>query len=451
MDVIRIGCGAGFGEDRLDPALTLLERGGLDYIGFECLAERTIALAQKQKLADPAKGYNDLLEYRMESVLPIAHAKGVKVITNMGAANPMAALEVVVETAVRMNLKGMKIAAVLGDDITGSIDRYLDQPMLETGARLGSVTDSVLSANAYLGAAPIVEALRGGADVIITGRVADPALFLAPLVHEFGWSLRDFDKLGRGTLVGHLLECAGQLTGGYYADPGKKEVPEMWNLGFPFVDVDASGSAVVSKVEGTGGIVNTATCTEQLLYEIHDPARYVTPDCVADFSGVVFEEVGKNRVSARGATGSRATDSYKVSVGYRNGYFGVGEISYGGPNAVARARLAAEIVRKRIESLGPQAEDLRCELIGMDSIAPFEIRSPGRNEPGEVRLRVAGRTKTEDQARQIANEVQALYTNGPAGGGGAAKHVSEVVSVVSILVPKSDVEPEIEYREVSRS
>lgn len=446
MKKIRIGSGAGYAGDRLEPALKLMEDGNLDYIGFECLAERTIAIAQKQKQKDPSKGYNDLLEYRMEKVLPLAHEKGIKVLTNMGAANPIGGMEAIKKIAKQQGLKGLKIAAVLGDDIYKSIEEYYDYPILETGDKLETLSDRILSANAYLGMKPLLEALHAGADVIITGRTADPSLFMAPLFHEFGWSVNDAKKLGKGTLVGHLLECAGQITGGYFADPGKQEIPDLWNLGFPFADVDEEGNGIISKVDGTGGMVNTATCTEQMLYEIYDPSEYITPDCIADFSNVVFEPVGKDKVSFKNATGHEPTNTYKVNVGYTNGFFGEGEISYGGSNCVDRAKLAIDIVKKRMEILDLELEDIRYDLIGVNSITPSQ--NSKTNSINEVRLRVAGRTQKREDAKKIGNEVETLYTNGPAGGGGAAKRVMDIISVASILIPKTDIVTEVIIKEI---
>lgn len=445
MKKIRIGSGAGYAGDRIEPAVSLLESGELHYIGFECLAERTIALAQKQRLQDPSKGYNHLLEYRMEKILPLAYKNKVKVITNMGAANPEGAMKVIAEMAGKMGLKGMKIAAVLGDNLYPQIAKYQDFPIIESGHRLSSLGKNIISANAYLGINPILEALKEQADIIITGRVADPSLFLAPLVHEFGWSLADSEKLGKGTLIGHLLECAGQISGGYFAEPGKKEVPDLWNLGFPFIEVDESGNGIISKVPGTGGVINTATCTEQMLYEIHDPARYLTPDCTADFSRVTFHSVGENQVSFQGADGFSASDTYKVSVGYRNGFSGKGEISYGGQNCREKALLASEIIKQRLGQLKLAIEDLRIDLIGINSLFPGSTPSTKLNE---VRLRVEGRTKTKAEAGIIANEVEALYTNGPAGGGGATKQLEELVSVASILVPKTDIQTKLIYQKI---
>lgn len=447
MKKIRIGSGAGYAGDRLEPSLVLLEKGQLDYIGFECLAERTIAIAQQQKLQNPEKGYNGLLEYRMEKILPLAYENKVKVITNMGAANPQSALEVVKKMAEDMDLKGMKIAAVFGDSIFENIEKYSDTIVWETGKPLKDLDGEVVSANAYMGMEGIVKALQEGADVIITGRVSDPALFIAPLVYEFGWTAEDYEKLGKGTLIGHLLECAGQVTGGYYAEPGKKDINNLWNLGFPIAEVDESGDVVITKVEGTGGSVTTSTCTEQLLYEIHNPEKYITPDCVADFSKVSMEQIGVDRVSVKGATGYANTDTFKVSVGYKDCFIGEGEMSYGGPGCLERAELAGEIVSKRLEMQGIEMDETRIDILGINSIYKNGSRTLS-GYPEEVRLRFAARTKDKESAVKIGNEVETLYTNGPCGGGGAAKYVKEIVSVASILVPREDMKAEVICKEV---
>ena len=397
-------------------------------------------------MLDPSKGYDTLLEERMSQILPLAKKMGVKVITNMGAANPESAIDVVCNIAQKKGLTGLKIAGVSGDDVLSKIDRFMNFKMMETDQPLYTIKDDIISANAYLGVQSMVEALHGGADVIVTGRVADPALFLAPIIYEFGWSFDDFDRLGKGTLVGHLLECAGQVTGGYFADPGKKEVPQLWNLGFPFVEVDASGQGFISKLKGTGGLVTTATCTEQLLYEIHDPRQYYTPDCIADFSKVTFTETVPDQVQFAGATGEQSTGFLKVSVGFKNGFFGEGSISYGGPNCIQRAQLAIEIIEKRLEKLHCYPKDLRFDLIGVQSILKNKMQAPV--ETPEVRVRVAGRTNDETSARIIANEVEALYTNGPAAGGGVSKNVEEVISIRSILIPKSEVVAQLKYLEI---
>ncbi len=447
MKKIRIGSGAGYAGDRLEPSLELIEKGKLDYIAYECLAERTIAIAQLAKLKDPSKGYNPLLEYRMNEALPLAFKHKVKIITNMGAANPVAALELVANIAKEKGIKGIKIAAVFGDDVFPKLDKYKDATVWETGKTLAELNGELVSANAYLGAEGIVKALQDGADVVITGRVSDPAIFIAPLIYEFGWKMDDWDKLGKATLVGHLLECAGQVTGGYYGDPGKKDIPEPWNLGFPLAEVNENGDAFISKVPGSGGIVSEASCKEQLLYEIHDPSGYITPDCVADFSRVHFEQAGKDVVNVYGASGKAHTDFFKVSIGYKDGFIGEGEMSYGGPNCISRAMLAREIVDKRLKIRKLEYDELRTDIIGVDSLYRNST-SPLASQPSEVRLYAAARCKTREEAAKIGNEVETLYTNGPAGGGGATARVSEIISVASILVPRQDVKPELVVKEL---
>lgn len=441
MKVIRIGAGAGYSGDRIEPAVELAQHGRLDYLVFECLAERTIALAQKARREDPTLGYDPLLERRMRAVLAATQAKGTRIISNMGAANPLAAARKVVDVARALGLAGLKVAAVLGDDVLDVV-RQGDYRLEETGAPLSSLGDRVVSANAYLGAQPIVDALRTGAHVVITGRSADPALFMAPLLHEFGWAMDDWDRLGQATVVGHLLECAGQITGGYFADPGVKDVPDLARLGFPIGEVSADGSVVITKVEGSGGRVDTATVTEQLLYEIHDPARYFQPDVTADFSQVQVAQIGSDRVRVTGGRGSARTPTLKVSVGYVDGYIGEGQMSYAGPGALARARLALEIVRERLQLTGVQCHELRLDLIGVDALHGPTL-SASAAEPYEVRLRVAGRAATLAEARRIGNEVETLYTNGPAGGGGATQSAKEVLAVQSVLLPRERVAPTV--------
>ena len=442
MRRIRIGSGAGYAGDRIEPALELAEQGELHYLGFECLAERTIALAQQVRLADPDGGYDPLLTARMQSVLPACARRGIRIITNMGAANPAGAAREVARVARRLGLYGLKIAAVSGDDVLAAL-RGGDYPLLERPGTVAGLGDRVVSANAYLGVAPIVAALRGGADIVITGRVADPALFLAPLVHEFDWDLADWDTLGKGTVIGHLLECAGQITGGYFADPGYKDVRDLARLGFPLAEVAADGSAIITKVAGSGGEVSLRSCKEQLLYELHDPTRYLQPDVVADFSTVRLQPDGADRIAVSGGSGTIRPDTLKVSVGYRDSFVGEGQISYAGPGALARGRLALDIVRERLALTKVQAEELRCELIGVDALH----RGPQAvvPEPPEVRVRVAGRTATLAEAVRIGNEVETLYTNGPAGGGGATKSAREVIAVVSTLIPRAAVAPTVQY------
>ncbi|MBT1266640.1 DUF1446 domain-containing protein [Pseudomonas sp. D6002] len=442
MKTLRIGSGAGYSGDRIEPAVELAEQGDLDYLVFECLAERTIALAQQARISDPQGGYDPLLSERMRRVLPFVGQpdgrRRLRVITNMGAANPVAAAVEVRRIASELGLN-LKVLAVVGDDVLETL-RAQPEQLLDNGQTLGSLGERLISANAYLGADGIIDALRAEADVVITGRVADPSLFLAPQMFEFGWAADDWQRLGRGTLVGHLLECAGQVSGGYFADPGFKDVDDLARLGFPLAEIDPDGEALITKVAGSGGRVSRATCTEQLIYEVHDPAAYLTPDVCADFSQVAFTEEAVDRVRAHGASGRPRPEALKVSVGYLDGWIGEGQISYGGPGAVARAQLARDVVLKRLELTGVRMQDVRAELIGVDS-----LHGPRSTvEPWEVRLRIAARCAERSEAVRVGNEVETLYTNGPSGGGGASKSLRQVVAVASLLLPRHAVNPRIE-------
>lgn len=442
---VRIGAGAGYSGDRIEPAVELAEHGALDYLVFECLAERTIAIAQQARRHDPELGYDPLLEARMRAVLPLAAKNRVRIVSNMGAANPRAAARKTARIARELGLDGLKIAAVTGDDVLGVVLRS-NLRFEETGDDVSAYADRIVAANAYLGAAPIVGALAAGADVTLTGRVADPSLFTAPLIHEFGWRMDDWDTLGQATVVGHLLECAGQVTGGYFADPGCKNVPDLARLGFPIGEVRADGSVVVTKVAHAGGRVTEATCKEQLLYEIHDPARYFQPDVVADFTQVRVEPDASDRIRVTGGRGHARTDTLKVSVAYVDGYIGEGQISYGGPGALARARLALDIVRERLAMTGVVTSELRFDLIGVNALYGDALAA-NHPDPYEVRVRVSGRTRDAKEAARIGNEVETLYTNGPAGGGGVTKATREVIAVQSVLLAREHVKPVFEFVE----
>ncbi|MBA4849600.1 acyclic terpene utilization AtuA family protein [Emticicia sp. BO119] len=435
---IRIGCGAGFSGDRLEPAIVLAEKGGLNYLVLECLAERTIALAQKRKLQDQSKGYDPLLERRIDSLLPLLIQNNICLITNMGAANPIAGAKKIVEIAQKKGLS-IKVAAVYGDDVFEYISQdtlaiETSEPLIQSG--------ELVSANAYLGVEGILSALQADAQIIITGRVADPSLFLAPMIHEFGWKTDNYDLMGKGTVIGHLLECAGHITGGYFADPVKKPVEDMDKLGHPFADVFEDGSAIISKVEGTGGVVNLQTAKEQLLYEVINPHEYYTPDVIADFTTVYLKEIGENQVQVTGGTGTPKPQAYKVSVGYKAFYLGEGEIAYAGASALERAKLAGEIIGKRLKS---QFHDLRIDYIGSKAIHRTNFGNTAI--PYEIRLRVAGKASNPTDAALVGEEVEALYTNGPAGGGGARKYVTEVMGIVSTLIDRQNIQPQIQVFE----
>ncbi len=451
MKTIRIGTGAGFSGDRVEPAAVLLEKGKLDYIAFECLAERTIAIAQREKAKDPTKGYTPSMERRMDRLLPLAHKNHVKIITNMGVANGPMAVKKIAQIARAHGISGMKIVGVLGDDVFDRLDQYADCEIMETGEPLGQLKNKI-SANAYLGCAPIVKALRQGADVVVTGRCSDPSLFLAPLVYEFGWALDDYEKLGVGTMVGHLLECSGQVSGGNFCMPGGgRDVERLWDIGFPYADVSEDGTVYISKVEGTGGRVDTQTCTEQLLYEIHDPALYFTADCVADFSNVTFTDTAKDRVKASGATGRPQTGMYKVSGGYRDGYIAVNGETYGGPFCAERARYAMQIMEELIRAnYADKLDEYKITLMGYDCLFPRDAKVgfPLGVPPLEVRVRVAARAQDREVLGAILDDVDSLSINGPSNGGAHERSLKDLVAVCSFLIPCGDIRVEFVSEEV---
>lgn len=430
----RIGTGAGFSADRLDPALDLVRRGGLDAIVFECLGERTLAFAYRDRCADASRGYTPLLERRMRAILPGAVANGVRVVTNMGAANAPRAAEVTRDIARELGLTGVRIAYVEGDDVSDLLDA---QTPLWEGMTIAEVGRRFIGAHAYLGADALLPALASDAQVIITGRVADPSLFVAPLRHHFGWSGNDWRSLGAGTVVGHLMECAGQITGGYFADPGVKDVDGLASLGFPIAEVGPDGSACITKLPGTGGIVDTRTVKEQLLYEVHDPSRYLTPDVSADFSGVRIESAGPDRVAISGAAGTAAPSSYKVTVAFDGGYLAEAGVSYAGPGAQGRAELAGHIVAERMARVHGSNAPPRVDIIGAASLHATARRY--HEESRDVRLHCTQRASSREQAELLLWEVESLLCCGPAAGGGYRGTITPSVITYSASLPRDRV------------
>lgn len=437
---IRVGCGAGFSDDRIDPAQEMAERGQCDYIAFECLAERTIARESLTRSKDPEKGYTPYLAERFQAVLPACIDRGIRIVTNMGAANPMGAARAVQREARALGIGAIPVAVVLGDDVSEQVRAHPELPLLESGEPVESLLPRMAAANAYLGADVVRDALATGAPVVMTGRVSDPSLFLACMLHGLDWSYEDYSRLAVGTIAGHMMECAAQLTGGCFADPGRKEVADMARIGFPFADVSSQGDLVLGKVEGSGGRLDEMTCKEQVLYEMHDPARYITPDCILDVTGVSFEQTGSDRVRVQGARARPRTPTYKVVVGYHDGWIGEGEVGYAGPNALARAQLAERIVRERLEMRGFRYPEIRVDYIGMSSLHGM---GAGRPEPYEVRLRIAARSPDRKAAQAVGFEVRTLHVNGPSGGGGGSNALREVLGVKSLLMPRALVRTEV--------
>jgi hypothetical protein len=438
-EMLRIGCAAGFSGDRTDAAAPVVEAliaaGGPAVLIFETLAERTLALAQLARRENPERGYEPLLDELLRPVLARCLAGGVRIVSNFGAANPTGAARRIAALAAELGLRMPRIAVVEGDDLSGEAHRT----QLAQALGPAAVGLQVVSANAYLGAEAIADALIAGADIVVAGRVADPSLTVGPALAHFGWARDDWDRLARATMAGHLLECGAQVSGGYYADPGYKDVPGMARLGYPVAEIDSDGDCVITKPAGSGGRIDAHTVKEQLLYEVHDPAAYLTPDVVADINEAEVEELGADRVRLRGVRGHPRPSTLKVNVCHETGWLAEGEISYAGARAEARARLAADVLRERLQGLGL----LRADLIGVTSVFGNDTgewlaaQPPG--DARDVRLRVALHHVDRSQAERLAREVTALYTCGPAGGGGVRTALRRRLGTVSCAVPRESV------------
>ncbi|BCJ86908.1 acyclic terpene utilization AtuA family protein [Effusibacillus dendaii] len=447
---IRIGSGSAWWGDRIEPAVWNVERGNINYLVFETMAEATVSAAQVRLRRDPSYlGYDTNLDARFRAVLPTCKEKGIKIISNQGWVNPVAACQRVIQLAKEMGLSNLKVAAIEGGIVT---DRILDigNTILESGKPVSSISDPIVSAEAYLGAEPIVKALQSGADIVITSRVADPSLFLAPMIYEFNWKYDDWATLGMGTGIGHLMECGAQVTGGYFADPGYKDVEEIWNLAFPIVEISEDGTAILSKVDGTGGEVSLRTCKEQLLYEVHDPENYITPDVVVDFTTVSLQEIKKDHVMITNISGKPRTPFYKVSIGCAEGFIGEDMFFFAGPGCLNKAKLAKEILLRRFERVQLKAEELRIDFLGVNAIHGPLSPEP-EHEPYEVAVRVAARTKTKEEALKVGLEVDSMAVCGLASTGKRVPHhdrVREVIGIWSTLIPRTEIQPVIHIREV---
>ncbi|MEM7406746.1 MAG: acyclic terpene utilization AtuA family protein [Pseudomonadota bacterium] len=435
--VLRVGTGAGFSSDRLDPAVELASRGELDYLVFECIGERTLAFGHRDRMANPDRGYNPLLERRLRAVMPHCRRAGTRIVTNMGVANPRAAAEVAVRVARETGWQGCRVATVLGDEVTGLMSP--DTELLE-GMRIAETGRECLGANAYLGADALMDAMD--ADVVITGRVADPSLFLAPMRRHYDWAGDDWSRLAKGTVVGHLLECAAQITGGYFADPGFKEVSNLASVGFPYAEIGPDGSAVISKLNGTGGVVDERTVKEQLLYEVHDPAAYLTPDVTADFSTVQLHGDGPDRVAVSAAQGQTRPPKLKVTVAFDGGFLAEAGVSYAGPGAQERARIAADVVSARMRDVHGTNAPVRVDLIGVSSL--HATATEYDTDSRDVRVHCAMRGSSQEEADLLLWEVESLLCCGPAGGGGYRGHVTPSVLTYSTFVERSDVPTSVE-------
>lgn len=434
---LAIGSGSAYANDRLEPAAAMADSGRVSYIGFDCLAERTMALAHVRRRRDPASGQDE----RIAAIVPLLRgylASGGKVVGNFGAANPDAAYDDFAKNLHAVGLTDLRVGVIRGDDVRDLVHE-LDCDLPELGTTVRALGDRLVSANAYIGAEPIVDCLREDAQIVLGGRLADPSLFVGPICHELGWSLDDWDRVGQATLVGHLLECGVHSTGGNFEDPPYRVVPDPHNLGFPLGEVE-DGSVVITKLDGTGGAVDEMTMKTQLYYEIHDPATYLTPDVTADFSSIQIDDLGGNRVRLTGAKGREWPSHLKVLVGVDQGWKATGEISYGGPGCVERAKRAEEIVRARLDRYTDAIDDFRIDLQGMNSLFGDQLTG---GYPNEVRLRLGVRTTSAEAARAAAHEVELLYF-GPAGGGGVTTSVVSALGVTPAFVPRERVQIETE-------
>jgi hypothetical protein len=438
--LLRVGCAAGFSGDRTDAALpvvqALIGAGGPAVLIFETLAERTLALAQLARRADPTAGYEPLLDELLRPVLAACLAGGVRIVSNFGAANPVGAARRIQALAHELGLRAPRIAVVEGDDVSGEAHRgaladalRLVRPEAEQGL-------AIVSANAYLGADAIADALIAGAEIVVCGRVADPSLVVGPALAHYGWARDDWDRIARATMAGHLLECGAQVSGGYFADPGYKEVPGLAHIGYPIAEIDADGHCTIGKPLGSGGRIDEHTVKEQLLYEVHDPAAYLTPDVVADISAAEVRADGRDRVRLTGVRGHARPAALKVNVCHETGWLGEGEISYAGARAEGRARLAADVLRERLAGLGT----LRVDLIGVSSVFADDggrwLQGVPEGGGRDVRLRAALNHAERAGAERLAREVNALYTCGPAGGGGVRTALRPRLGTVSCLLPR---------------
>ena len=439
METFAVGCGAGFSGDRVDVAApvvrTLIDRGGPAALIFENLAERTLATQQLAKRANPQLGYEPLLALELRPVLADCLAHGIVIVGNFGAANPDGAAQLIQRLAHELGLPAPRIAVVRGDDLSDARGQAIVHDHLGTNFDAARF----VCANVYQGAFEIADAIRAGAQIVVTGRVADPSLTLGPAIAHFGWQRDQWDALAGATMAGHLLDCGAQVSGGYFADPGMKDVPGLDDVGFPIAEIAADGSCIVSKASGTGGLVDERTVKEQLLYELHDPAAYITPDVVADITEATVTQLGPDRVRLSGVRGHPRTATLKASVFFDGGWFGEGEISYAGPNAEARARLAMEVMRKR---MGPQLT-LRFDLIGVSSILGDDAnRLLGAAPVGQstdIRLRVAGQHLDIQVIDRLLRELTALWTGGPAGGGGVRVTKRQRLTTHSCLIARERV------------
>jgi len=451
---IRIASGQGFWGDLIDAPYHQVTKGDIDYLVMDYLAEVTMSILQKQKNRNPNLGYaTDLIDL-MKRILPITSKKKIKVITNGGGVNPVACADAILEAAMNLDIGKLDVAVVLGDDIKDCLDEIIQKGCnlnnMETGEPITLVKDKLLSANVYFGAMPIVEALKRGADIVITGRTTDTGLTLAPMIYEFDWNQNDYDLMAAGTVAGHILECGAQSTGGNFLGDWES-IENFAEIGFPIAEAYPNGEVIITKHENTGGIVTFDTIAEQLVYEIGDPKEYITPDCVADFSSIKLEQVGKDRVKVYNVKGKPETEFYKVSCSYKDGYSATGTLTYSWPQALTKARKADRILRKRLEKLDLKFDEIRSEFVGYN--ATHENLAPELEEDkiNEIVLRFSVRAKDRNTVNRFGQEMAPLILTGPPSVTGFASgrpKPKDVVAYWPALIPKNLVTPKVKILEL---
>lgn len=441
--MIRIANGQGFWGDWLEAPVRLVEQGPIDYLALDYLAEITMSILQKQKQADPNLGYARDFPPLIGRIAKQMRERGIKVIANAGGVNPAACAREVVRLA-----PGLKVAVVLGDDVFGRIDEFLakgyEMRDMDTREPIATIRDRILSANAYIGAFPLAEALGTGADVVIAGRSTDTALTLAPMIHTYGWGAEDYDKLAAGTIAGHIIECGAQCSGGN-CQVDWRNIPDMANIGYPIIEAEPDGSFTVTKHAGAGGRVSTDTVKEQLLYELGDPKNYITPDCIADFTSIRLAGAGPDRVRVSGIRGGPRPPSLKLSISYTNGWKAIGTLVYSWPQAVEKARAADAIVRERLRGLGLNFEEIYTEFLGVN--ACHGPAAPPNPDPPEVQVRIGVRGQDKKAVDRFTRELIPLVLNGPPGATGFGEGrppVREIVAYWSALVPREEIVTRVE-------
>jgi Acyclic terpene utilisation family protein AtuA len=449
--MIRIANGQGFWGDSLEAPVEQVRRGPIDYLTLDYLAEVTMSILQKQRSRDPKTGYARDFVDMIARVLPDLKARRIRVIANAGGINPTACKDAVLDVAKRQGIT-VKVATVAGDDIMDRLDSFLARGIelknMDTGEALAAIRANVLSANVYFGARPVVDALAQGAEIVITGRVTDTGLALAPMIHEFKWKDDDWDKLSAGTIAGHSIECGAQSTGGN-CQVDWETIPNLEDVGYPIIEAEPDGTFCLTKHAGTGGRVTVASVKEQLLYEMGDPHAYITPDCVADFTTIHLDQAGPDRVRFSGIKGRAATDFYKVSISYSAGFKAIGSMVYAWPDAYKKARAADQILRLRLERLGLRFDAIRTEFLGANACHGIAAAEPSPEiaaQLAEVALRIGVRSENRAAVERFTKELAPLALNGPpvvTGLGGGRPRVEEIVAYWPALIPKREVTPEV--------